>query len=124
MARTGGVFQRAARRSGVTFGRIETESGNNGDGMEEAWPEQVTVAVKRRWAWRWKRRDAERQLLEERWALKKRALDAERQVARERREREAIERVKVKEVLREKTDLYERIEALEAELEEHRKHPG
>jgi hypothetical protein len=42
----------------------------------------------------------------------------------ERREREAIERVKVKEILREKTDLYERIEALEAELEEHRKHPG
>jgi hypothetical protein len=79
----------------------------------------------RRWDWRpWKRRDAVRQLVEERWALKKRALDAERQVARERREREAIERVKVKEVLREKTDLYERIEALEAELEEHRANPG
>lgn len=85
-----------------------------------------TVAVQvRRWTWQpWKRRAAEKQLLEERWAWKKRALRAERQVARERREREAIERVKVKEVLREKTDLYERIEALEAALEEHRRNPG
>lgn len=80
----------------------------------------------RRWAWRsWRRRalDAEsgvQGLLEERSAWKGRALRAERQVVRERKEREAIERVKVKEVLREKSDLYARIEALEAELEQRR----
>ena len=118
--------------------RIETESGNNGDAGLVAGDEEVIapVQVTRRWTWPWKQRAAVTQLVEERWYWKKRALDAEREVAwknraldaekqvkRERREREAIERVKVKEVLREKTDLYERIEALEAELEEHRRNP-
>jgi hypothetical protein len=93
------------------------------------------VVQRKRWTWfPWKHHETVTQLLEERWYWKKRALDAERevawknralaaekQVARERRQREAIEQVKVKEVLREKTDLYERIEALEAELEEHRR---
>jgi hypothetical protein len=62
-------------------------------------------------------------MVEQYRALRDRALRAEKQAVRERREREAIEQVKVKEVLREKTDLYERIEALEAELEQYRGNP-
>jgi len=110
--------------------RIEAESGNNGDdgliGRVTLSEEVRTIAVmrKRRWSWPRKRRAEERALMEELLGLwKKRALNAERHVDRERREREAIERVEVKEVLREKVDLL-RIEALEAELEEYRRNPG
>jgi hypothetical protein len=113
-----------ARRSGVTRGRIETESGNNGDdGPMTELGEIAPVQVTRGWVWPWKRR-AGRQAVEEYRAFRDRALRAEKQAVRERKRREAIERVKVKEVLREKTDLYERIEALEAELEEHPRNPG
>jgi hypothetical protein len=89
------------------------------------------VAVRtRRWAWwSWRRRalDAEngvQGLLEERSAWKGRALRAERQAVREREEREGVWQLKAEEVLRAKTDLYERIAALEAELEDRRGNPG
>ena len=78
--------------------------------------------LRRRWVWPWKRRAGERSVEQYR-AFRDRALNAEKQAVRERRRREAIEQVKVKEVLREKTDLYERIEALEAELEKYRRNP-
>jgi hypothetical protein len=43
---------------------------------------------------------------------------------REREEREGVWQLKAEEVLRAKTDLYERIAALEAELEDRRGNPG
>jgi hypothetical protein len=88
----------------------------------------------RRWAWwSWRRRalDAEKLgtermhgLIEERRAWEQRALRAESEAVNERRAREVVWKLKAEEVLRERTNLYERIESLEAELEEHRGNPG